>query len=209
MLLGLVPASAGTIEYTLRGATYNLTALSKGELRSLRKDIQIIFQDPYSALNPKHTIAQALTEPMKVHAIGNDNEERRHMAVQLLEKVGLTAQHIDRYAHEFSGGQRQRIVIARALACKPSFIICDECVSALDVSVQAQVLNLLNDLKYEFGLTYLFISHDLRVVHYMSDRIMVMNTGKVEEMGVAEVVFNNPQSRYTQKLLSAIPGGDF
>lgn len=209
MLLGLVPASAGTIEYTLRGTPYNLTALSKGELRSIRKDIQIIFQDPYSALNPKHTIAQALIEPMKVHAIGNHDEERRHMAVQLLEKVGLTGQHIDRYAHEFSGGQRQRIVIARALACKPSFIICDESVSALDVSVQAQVLNLLNDLKYEFGLTYLFISHDLRVVNYMSDRIMVMNAGKIEEMGVAEAIFNNPQSNYTRKLLNSIPGEGF
>jgi peptide/nickel transport system ATP-binding protein len=128
------------------------------------------------------------------------------MAVELLEKVGLSSQHIDRYPHEFSGGQRQRVVIARALACKPSFIICDESVSALDVSVQAQVLNLLNDLKYEFGLTYLFISHDLRVVHYMSDRIMVMNKGKIEEIGDADSVFKSPQSSYTQKLLDAIPG---
>jgi peptide/nickel transport system ATP-binding protein len=143
---------------------------------------------------------------MQVHGIGNSESNRRAMAVQLLEKVGLAGEHLSRYPHEFSGGQRQRIVIARALACKPSFIICDESVSALDVSVQAQVLNLLNDLKSEFGLTYLFISHDLRVVHYMSDRILVMNKGKIEEMGDADRVFNNPQSEYTRKLLSAIPG---
>jgi peptide/nickel transport system ATP-binding protein len=145
---------------------------------------------------------------MLVHGIGASDGERRELAIELLEKVGLSSQHIDRYPHEFSGGQRQRIVIARALACRPSFIICDESVSALDVSVQAQVLNLLNDLKYEFGLTYLFISHDLRVVHYMSDRIMVMNKGRIEEIGDANDVFNNPQSDYTRKLLSAIPGKD-
>jgi peptide/nickel transport system ATP-binding protein len=206
MLLGLIPATAGSIEYTLGDRMFDLVKTSQHDLRNLRKEIQIIFQDPYSALNPKHTIAKALTEPMLVHGIGNSAEERRNLAIELLEKVGLSAQHIDRYPHEFSGGQRQRIVIARALACKPSFIICDESVSALDVSVQAQVLNLLNDLKYEFGLTYLFISHDLRVVHYMSDRIMVMNKGRVEEIGDADVVFNNPQSSYTRKLLNAIPG---
>jgi peptide/nickel transport system ATP-binding protein len=143
---------------------------------------------------------------MLVHGIGVSDAERRQLALELLEKVGLMPEHIDRYPHEFSGGQRQRIVIARALACRPSFIICDESVSALDVSVQAQVLNLLNDLKSEFGLTYLFISHDLRVVHYMSDRIMVMNKGKIEEIGSADQVFNAPQSAYTQRLLSAIPG---
>lgn len=206
MLLGLIPTSSGNIEYVLDGRLYNVASMSSRDLRSIRKEIQIIFQDPYSALNPKHTIAKALTEPMLVHGIGNDNAERRKLAIELLEKVGLSSQHIDRYPHEFSGGQRQRIVIARALACKPSFIICDESVSALDVSVQAQVLNLLNDLKYEFGLTYLFISHDLRVVHYMSDRIMVMNKGKIEEIGDADSVFNNPQSSYTQTLLDAIPG---
>ena len=206
MLLGLIPASAGCIEYALDNHTYDLVSMSRPELRMIRKEIQIIFQDPYSALNPKHTVANALIEPMMVHGIGCDAEDRRRMAIELLEKVGLSEQHIDRYPHEFSGGQRQRIVIARALACKPSFIICDESVSALDVSVQAQVLNLLNDLKYEYGLTYLFISHDLRVVHYMSDRIMVMNKGKVEEIGDADDVFNNPQSSYTRKLLSAVPG---
>ena len=206
MLLGLIPATSGEIEFTLQNRSYNVAGMSASEMRSIRKEIQIIFQDPYSALNPKHTVAKALIEPMTVHGIGASHDERRSMAIELLNKVGLSEQHIDRYPHEFSGGQRQRIVIARALACKPSFIICDESVSALDVSVQAQVLNLLNDLKYEFGLTYLFISHDLRVVHYMSDRIMVMNKGKIEEIGLADDVFNHPQSNYTQKLLSAIPG---
>jgi peptide/nickel transport system ATP-binding protein len=206
MLLGLIPATGGSIQYRLGDRDYDLVEMSQRDLRAIRKEIQIVFQDPYSAINPKHTIARALVEPMMVHGIGAHNEERRLMAVELLEKVGLSAEHIDRYPHEFSGGQRQRIVIARALACKPSFIICDESVSALDVSVQAQVLNLLNDLKYEFGLTYLFISHDLRVVHYMSDRIMVMNKGQIEEIGQADDVFNRPVSSYTQKLLSAIPG---
>jgi len=207
MLLGLIPATTGKIEYTLgNDATRDIVTLSASDLRNIRKEIQIVFQDPYSALNPKHTIAFALTEPMLVHGIGVSDAERRQLALELLEKVGLMPEHIDRYPHEFSGGQRQRIVIARALACRPSFIICDESVSALDVSVQAQVLNLLNDLKSEFGLTYLFISHDLRVVHYMSDRIMVMNKGKIEEIGSADQVFNAPQSAYTQRLLSAIPG---
>lgn len=207
MLLGLIPATQGKIEYSLSdGLTRDIVSLSAYELRNIRKEIQIIFQDPYSALNPKHTIAYALTEPMKVHGIGGTDDGRRQLALELLDKVGMMPQHIDRYPHEFSGGQRQRIVIARALACKPSFIICDESVSALDVSVQAQVLNLLNDLKQEFDLTYLFISHDLRVVHYMSDRIMVMNKGRIEEIGNADQVFNAPQSAYTQRLLSAIPG---
>ena len=207
MLLGLIPASQGKIEYSLSdGLTRDIVSLSASGLRNIRKEIQIIFQDPYSALNPKHTIAYALTEPMKVHGIGGTDDGRRQLALELLDKVGMMPQHIDRYPHEFSGGQRQRIVIARALACKPSFIICDESVSALDVSVQAQVLNLLNDLKQEFDLTYLFISHDLRVVHYMSDRIMVMNKGRIEEIGNADQVFNAPQSAYTQRLLSAIPG---
>ena len=207
MLLGLIPATSGSIVYHLASnKNIDITEASEAELRSVRNEIQIIFQDPYSALNPKHTVGTALTEPMQVHGIGNSESDRRAMAVQLLEKVGLAGEHLSRYPHEFSGGQRQRIVIARALACKPSFIICDESVSALDVSVQAQVLNLLNDLKSEFGLTYLFISHDLRVVHYMSDRILVMNKGKIEEMGDADRVFNNPQSEYTRKLLSAIPG---
>jgi peptide/nickel transport system ATP-binding protein len=208
MLLGLIPASTGSIEYSFEDRrAVDITKLSSHDLRLLRKEIQIVFQDPYSALNPKHTIGAALTEPMYVHSIGASDNQRRAFATELLEKVGLSAEHFNRYPHEFSGGQRQRIVIARALACKPSFIICDESVSALDVSVQAQVLNLLNDLKYEFGLTYLFISHDLRVVHYMSDRIMVMNKGRVEEIGDANDVFDHPSSDYTKRLLNAIPGG--
>jgi peptide/nickel transport system ATP-binding protein len=208
MLLGLIPASHGSIEYTFEEQhSIDITKLRSRDLRLLRKEIQLVFQDPYSALNPKHTIGSALTEPMYVHNIGTSDNQRKALAAELLEKVGLSADFYNRYPHEFSGGQRQRIVIARALACKPSFIICDESVSALDVSVQAQVLNLLNDLKYEFGLTYLFISHDLRVVHYMSDRIMVMNKGRVEEIGDAEEVFNHPSSDYTKRLLNAIPGG--
>jgi peptide/nickel transport system ATP-binding protein len=207
MLLGLIPSTEGRIEYHLKnGTSVCLNELSAADLRSIRKEIQIVFQDPYSALNPKHTIGDAITEPMLVHGIGDNTRDRKNRAVELLLKVGLNGDHFNRYPHEFSGGQRQRIVIARALACNPSFIICDESVSALDVSVQAQVLNLLNDLKYDFGLTYLFISHDLRVVHYMSDRIMVMNRGKIEEIGAADDVFNRPQSEYTRRLLQAIPG---
>jgi len=207
MLLGLIPSTSGKIEYHFSGGTATqLTQLAPQALRRLRKEIQIIFQDPYSALNPKHTIGNALTEPMLVHGIGSSEAERKAMAIALLEKVGLSGEHYSRYPHEFSGGQRQRIVIARALACKPSFIICDESVSALDVSVQAQVLNLLNDLKAEYNLTYLFISHDLRVVHYMSDRIMVMRKGCIEEIGEANTVFNHPTSDYTRQLLDAIPG---
>ena len=207
MLLGLIPSTSGKIEYHFqeRGLT-SLADVSRSQLRALRKDIQIIFQDPYSALNPKHTVGNAITEPMEVHGVGTNDAERKSMAIALLEKVGLSSEHFARYPHEFSGGQRQRIVIARALACRPSFIICDESVSALDVSVQAQVLNLLNDLKAEFNLTYLFISHDLRVVQYMSDRIMVMRKGKVEEIGDANQVYTNPTSEYTRKLLDAIPG---
>jgi len=207
MLLGLIPSTSGKIEYHFSdGTATQLAQLAPNALRRLRKEIQIIFQDPYSALNPKHTIGNALTEPMLVHDIGSSEAERKAMAIALLEKVGLSGEHYSRYPHEFSGGQRQRIVIARALACKPSFIICDESVSALDVSVQAQVLNLLNDLKAEYNLTYLFISHDLRVVHYMSDRIMVMRKGCIEEIGEANSVFNHPISDYTRQLLDAIPG---
>lgn len=209
MLLGLIPSSEGEILYhipSVGGTQRNLASLSKEELRRLRKDIQIIFQDPYSALNPKHTVGDAITEPMRVFALHGDDKTRRKKTIELLEKVGLGEEYFGRYPHEFSGGQRQRIVIARALACEPSFIICDESVSALDVSVQAQVLNLLNDLKKDFALTYLFISHDLNVVYYMSDRIMVMNKGIIEELGTSDDIFFRPQREYTKKLLSAIPG---
>jgi len=202
-LLRLIEPTAGKIIYD----GIDLTAKKKDELRSLRKDVQIIFQDPYSSLNPRITIGSAITEPLKVHHIVSGDKARKEKAIELLEKVDLKPEHFNRYPHEFSGGQRQRIVIARALVLNPSFIVCDESVSALDVSVQAQVLNLLNDLKKEFGFTVIFISHDLSVVRYISDRIMVMNQGKIEEMGNADDVYYRPQSAYTQKLIAAIPKG--
>ncbi len=167
--------------------------------------MQIIFQDPYSSLNPRLTIGPAIAEPMQVHKIITNSKQRKEKAIELLEKVGLKAEHYNRYPHEFSGGQRQRIVIARALALNPSFIVCDESVSALDVSVQAQVLNLLNDLKKDFGFTSIFISHDLSVVRYISDRIMVMNKGRIEEIGNADDVYYKPSSAYTKQLIAAIP----
>jgi peptide/nickel transport system ATP-binding protein len=185
----------------------DMAAYTAGELKRLRRHIQIIFQDPYSSLNPRLTIGSAIAEVLEVHGLAGTERERRELVVELLQKVSLGAEHYDRYPHEFSGGQRQRIVIARALALRPSFIVCDESVSALDVSVQAQVLNLLNDLKKEFGFTVVFISHDLSVIRYISDRILVMNMGKVEEIGDAESVYQHPQSAYTQKLISAIPKG--
>lgn len=184
----------------------DITHLHKKELRKLRRDVQIIFQDPYSSLNPKITVGQSIMEPLQVHGLfKNDNERKAHV-LHLLEKVNLNAEYFNRYPHEFSGGQRQRIVIARALALKPRFIICDESVSALDVSVQAQVLNLLRDLQEEFGLTYIFISHDLAVVKHISDRMLIMNKGKIEEEGFPEDIYHHPQAVYTQKLIAAIPG---
>jgi peptide/nickel transport system ATP-binding protein len=202
-LLRLIEPTSGKIIYN----GINLTAKKRDELRSLRKEIQIVFQDPYSSLNPRLTIGSAIAEPMKVHSILPTDKLRKEKVTALLEKVNLKAEHYSRYPHEFSGGQRQRIVIARALALNPSFIICDESVSALDVSVQAQVLNLLNDLKKEFGFTVIFISHDLSVVRYISDRILVMNKGKIEESGQADDIYFNPQSAYTKKLISSIPQG--
>ena len=202
-LLRLIEPTSGKIVYN----GIDLTAKKRSELRSLRKEVQIVFQDPYSSLNPRITIGSAIAEPMKVHGIFPTDKQRRSKVTELLEKVNLKAEHFNRYPHEFSGGQRQRIVIARALALNPSFIVCDESVSALDVSVQAQVLNLLNDLKKEFGFTVIFISHDLSVVRYISDRIMVMNKGKIEESGKADDIYFNPQSVYTQKLIASIPKG--
>ncbi|MBL0308086.1 MAG: ABC transporter ATP-binding protein [Chitinophagaceae bacterium] len=202
-LLRLIEPTTGKIIYD----DLDLTSKKRDELQTLRKDIQIIFQDPYSSLNPRLTIGSAIAEPMKVHHILTNEKQRKEKVTELLEKVNLKAEHFSRYPHEFSGGQRQRIVIARALALNPSFIICDESVSALDVSVQAQVLNLLNDLKKEFGFTVIFISHDLSVVRYISDRIMVMNKGKIEETGLADEIYFNPQSAYTQKLIESIPKG--
>ncbi|RZK58813.1 MAG: ABC transporter ATP-binding protein [Pedobacter sp.] len=184
----------------------DLTTLGKADLRKMRKDVQIIFQDPYSSLNPKITVGNAIMEPLQVHHVFKTDKERKAHVLNLLEKVNLNPEHFDRYPHEFSGGQRQRIVIARALALKPKFIICDESVSALDVSVQAQVLNLLRELQQDFGLTYIFISHDLAVVKHISDRMIVMNKGKVEEEGFPEIIYNSPKADYTKKLIEAIPG---
>ena len=185
----------------------DIAKMNTEELRLFRKDVQIIFQDPYSSLNPRMTIGNAIMEPMQVHGILENDEQRKKKVEELLTRVSLDPTHFYRYPHEFSGGQRQRIGIARALAVNPKFIICDESVSALDVSVQAQVLNLLNELKEEFGLTYIFISHDLSVVKYMSDRMVVMQSGKIEEMGDADQIYNKPATEYTQKLIDAIPEG--
>ncbi len=183
-----------------------VTALKGQALRDFRKQAQIVFQDPYSSLNPRITIGEAIAEPMQVHGIENDASKRRNAVCDLLEQVGLQAEHYDRYPHEFSGGQRQRICIARALAVNPRLVICDESVSALDVSVQAQVLNLLNRLKKERNLTYIFISHDLSVVRFMSDRVVVMYNGTPVEMEDADQLFEHPQNAYTKKLIAALPG---
>lgn len=204
-LLGLVPAKGGNILF--RGT--NLAGATAKERKQYRKELQIIFQDPYSSLNPRMKIGEAIAEPMLVHQLFTNKKRRKEKVVELLEKVNLTADHYNRYPHELSGGQRQRIVIARALALEPSFIVCDESVSALDVSVQAQVLNLLNDLKKEFNFTALFISHDLSVIRYISDRIMIMNKGIIEECGDAEEIYNHPSSAYTKQLIEAIPGKKF
>ena len=203
-ILRLIEPTAGEIYFEGR----QINNISKNHLRELRKDIQIIFQDPYSSLNPRLTIGEAITEPMKVNNILGTDFQRKKRAIELLETVSLGANHFERYPHEFSGGQRQRICIARALALNPKFIICDESVSALDVSVQAQVLNLLNKLKEDFNFTYIFISHDLSVVKFMSDRIIVMNKGKIEEEGYADDIYHNPQREYTRKLITSIPKGD-
>ncbi len=200
-LLQLIPASSGSIYYK----DENLANAGSNRMKNLRKEMQLIFQDPYSSLNPRMTIGDAIAEPILVHQLAPNAKARKEKVVELLEQVNLSADHYHRYPHEFSGGQRQRIVIARALAVKPSFIICDESVSALDVSVQAQVLNLLNDLKQTYQFTAVFISHDLSVVRYISDRIMVMNQGKMAEIGLANDVYLNPQSDYTRKLIDSIP----
>jgi len=204
-ILRLIDSTEGSIRY--RGQ--DITELTAKELRTLRKDFQIIFQDPYSSLNPRMTVGEAIMEPMRVHDILPDETARRERVVELLQTVNMNPEHFNRYPHEFSGGQRQRICIARALALNPQFIICDESVSALDVSVQAQVLNLLNRLREEFNFTYIFISHDLSVVKFMSDRMIVMKDGKIEEMGLADEIYKNPKSPYTKKLIDSIPTGKF
>ncbi|WP_431108240.1 ABC transporter ATP-binding protein [Winogradskyella poriferorum] len=202
-ILQLDKATSGVIKY--KGQ--NITNLSKAELRELRKDIQIIFQDPFASLNPRMTVGKAIMEPMKVHNIGNSFEDRKERVLDILTKVGLEASSFYKYPHEFSGGQRQRVGIARTIALQPQLIVCDESVSALDISVQAQVLNLLNELKSQFGFTYIFISHDLAVVKYMADQLLVMNKGKIEEIGDADKIYASPEKEYTKKLIHAIPKG--
>ncbi len=202
-ILHLTEPTSGEIIY--RGQ--NLSNLSSKEMRSMRKKLQIIFQDPYSSLNPRMTVGEIITEPLHIHKIGKDKKERKEIAHRLLKKVGLLPEHYSRYPHEFSGGQRQRICIARTLTVKPEFIICDESVSALDVSIQAQVLNLLQDLQEEFDLTYIFISHDLNVVKYFSDQIAVMKEGKIVEMASPSEIYKNPSKDYTKRLIDSIPKG--
>lgn len=202
-ILQLEKATSGSIKY--RGK--ELTTLSKSEIRVLRKEIQIIFQDPFSSLNPRLMIGEALMEPMEVHGLGKNKKERKERVLSLLERVGLDESYFYRYPHELSGGQRQRVGIARTVVVEPKLVICDESVSALDISVQAQVLNLLNELKNDFGFTYIFISHDLAVVKYMSDQLLVMNKGKIEEIGDADEIYENPQTDYSKKLIEAIPSG--
>ncbi|NEO27137.1 MAG: ABC transporter ATP-binding protein [Kamptonema sp. SIO4C4] len=203
-LLRLTPELHGTIQFDGQ----EITKLSKTRLQRLRREMQIVFQNPYNSLNPRLSVGQTITEPLRVHNIDKSEKKRNERAAYLLEKVGLNPNAMKRYPHEFSGGQRQRICIARALALNPRFIICDESVSALDVSVQAQVLNLLKELQAEFGLTYIFISHDLSVVQFMSDRIMVMNQGKIEEIDSAAEIYHNPKTEYTRQLIESIPTGE-
>jgi peptide/nickel transport system ATP-binding protein len=202
-ILQLDKATAGSILYN----GIDITKLSKTETRRLRKDIQIIFQDPYSSLNPRIPVGEAIIEPMKVHKLYASDKERKEKVIDILNRVGLSEDYFNRYPHEFSGGQRQRIGIARTIALQPKLIVCDESVSALDISVQAQVLNLLNELKADFGFTYIFISHDLAVVKYMSDQLLVMNQGKIEELDDADTIYNAPKKDYTKKLIHAIPKG--
>ncbi len=206
-ILRLIPAMSGKILF--RGENIAQIPVGNPKLRSLKREMQIIFQNPYNSLNPRMTVGKAIAEPMIVHKVGGNNRKRRERVAYLLERVGLSPDLGDRYPHEFSGGQRQRVCIARALALQPQFIICDESVSALDVSVQAQVLNLLKELQAEFGLTYIFISHDLSVVKFMSDRIVVMNQGQIEEIDTAESIYQNPQTQYTRQLIASIPTGGF
>jgi ABC-type oligopeptide transport system ATPase subunit len=202
-ILQLLKPTAGSVRFLGK----ELTKLRREELRNMRRELQIVFQDPYASLNPRMTVGDIVSEPLLVHGIG-DRRRRRKTAEQLLEVVGFNPDFINRYPHEFSGGQRQRIGVARALALNPRLIVCDEPVSALDVSIQAQILNLLKDLQHEFNLAYLFIAHDLAVVRGMSDRIAVMNKGKIVDEGNAEDVYTNPKAEYTKALLAAVPVPD-
>ncbi|RYZ96997.1 MAG: ABC transporter ATP-binding protein [Sphingobacteriaceae bacterium] len=200
-ILRLIEPSAGNMNFE----DTDLCKLGTKDMRRMRRYIQIIFQDPYSSLNPKLTVGQSLMEPLQVHGLYSNDALRKQKVLEVLERVSLLPGHFNRYPHEFSGGQRQRIVIARALVLQPKFIICDESVSALDVSVQAQVLNLLRELQEEFNLTYIFISHDLAVIKHISDRMMVMNNGEIVEMGYPEDIYSNPKEEYTKRLIAAIP----
>jgi peptide/nickel transport system ATP-binding protein len=201
-ILRLIEPTSGDVNFE----DIDLRRLNKNEMRNMRRDIQIIFQDPYSSLNPRLTVGDSLMEPLQVHQLYENNTRRKKRVLELLEKVNLPPEYFNRYPHEFSGGQRQRIVIARALALKPKFIICDESVSALDVSVQAQVLNLIRELQQEFNLTYIFISHDLSVIKHISDRVMVMNKGEIIETGDPDDIYYHPKMEYTKKLIASIPG---
>lgn len=200
-LLKLIPATLGEVVFDGK----DILPMSENEFRPLRREMQMIFQDPFGSLNPRHTIAQIIGEALEIHFPQMNRSERRERVAELLKQVGLKPEMMERYPHEFSGGQRQRIGIARALAVKPKFIVCDEPVSALDVSVQAQIVNLLQDLQEELGLTYLFIAHDLAVVEHMSDHVLVMYHGKIVESAPAEAIYENPQHDYTKKLLAAVP----
>ncbi|MGB3614178.1 MAG: ATP-binding cassette domain-containing protein, partial [Elainellaceae cyanobacterium] len=201
-ILKLIPAMDGRITFMGR----SVMQLGRKQLRQLRREMQIIFQDPFSSLDPRIAVGAAVMEPLRIHGQGSMKQRRQRVA-ELLDRVGLNPNCASRYPHEFSGGQRQRICIARSLALQPQLIICDESVSALDVSVQAQVLNLLKGIQDEFGLTYVFISHDLGVVKFMSDRIMVMNQGRVEEIGPSEQIYRSPTTDYTRQLIASIPTG--
>jgi ABC-type microcin C transport system duplicated ATPase subunit YejF len=200
-LLKLMPATGGQVFYRDRG----ILGLNEAEFRPLRKEMQMIFQDPFGSLNPRMTIEEIIAEPLRIHFRQLTRKARRETVMSLLDRVGLPAASMWRYPHEFSGGQRQRIGIARALAVQPEFLICDEPVSALDVSVQAQIINLLRDLQEQFQLTYLFIAHDLAVVEHMSDEVIVMHHGKIVERGPSEQICSDPQEDYTKKLLAAVP----
>jgi peptide/nickel transport system ATP-binding protein len=206
-LMRLHAASAGRVIMHGSSGSANLLELSEAAMMPYRRRMQIVFQNPYASLNPRFTIAHILTEPLVLHSIGVDARARLGLAGDLLQRVGLPRAALNRYPHEFSGGQRQRIAIARCLTLRPEVLICDEAVSALDVSVQAQVLNLLLDLQEEFGLAYIFISHDLAVVRYMADEVLVMNQGRAVEMADADSIYRNPQNPYTRKLLDSIPRG--
>ena len=204
-LLRLIEPTAGSAIYRPSpDRTVDLFKLDRGDMRSFRRDLQIIFQDPYASLNPRITVGNAIGEALRVHGVARGKDLRERVA-QLLQKVGLRPDVANRFPHEFSGGQRQRVGIARAVALRPKLIVCDEAVSALDVSIQAQVINLLKDLQAELGMSYVFIAHDLSVVRYISDRVAVMYLGRIVETGPVDQVFDNPQHPYTQALLSAIP----